>query len=717
MLIKDIFKNLFTYSNKQNPIWNLEFNFKEETIQFIEYLFQKELMFLFNIHRASEKVVPIIHLHFDDIISMKEQSLDLSQKEIFSYLQFTWGICGTTQLNEDGEFIYCYEIFMKSIFDRSYKNGEEYDLSKAAKPYSFLESNNTYLADSKSVIEQWFSQLYYYSKSFSGLNDWCKYFFPEVYYRLSEGFSIEFYHPQFLSNLLLWCEINFHFAESRAIRTIIEREYSIITWSGDIEANKIKHLLGFQILLSRMHNNEGKNDLYKELELNFGFNPFSKMQAISALIFNGQQLVRKENTLIDSIKEYNSYLNTQNFNKIDCIYQRARMLKVLLGSSISIAVNNGRSHIIKKILSSFYAVKNPHKLDDILFIIPNQEKRVVYTFSGKSIFDEKNSQEIIVEIVDAENSALNTVRLLKGGIKQQIKSTKNPIGLPVPDKAYAYETKLLELYDFDKIKEEINHISSFCQFDFNSFPLQALMIKTIKKTIPLNLSLTNKLEFPKVEKVIYWSGFSLTSEIETIALKEIFENAKIEFEIHNEENSNKEKFIKRIKELDPDLVWISSHGEYQHYQPNSSAIILSHNEDLTIREYELLINKSLKRRLVLLNVCEGGVHCQTGEFKNLGFPNLLTSENQDVISHLWMAEPRCAYVFGAFIALGIASLKKTFFEAFEYSLSNVLSDKDSLLKEINSYPLKLTDLKERIQNNDGTDWGNIISTGSPVYHI
>lgn len=243
------------------------------------------------------------------------------------------------------------------------------------------------------------------------------------------------------------------------------------------------------------------------------------------------------------------------------------------------------------------------------------------------------------------------------------------------------------------------------------------MIKTIQKTLPINLSLSEKLIFPKVKKIIFWSGFSQTSEIEKDAMLEIFEFAKIEFEIHNEENSSLLQFTKRINELDPEIVWISSHGEYIHYEPNLSAIKLSEAESIDIRNFELLINKNNKRRLLFLNICEGGVHAQTGEFKNVGFPNLLVAHNQDIISHLWMAEPRFAYTFGVLLALEIAVSEKNYFEAFEYSLSKVLTDKVAILESLKTYPLKLTALKERIQNNDGTEWGNIITTGSPAYNI
>lgn len=718
MLVKGVFKQLYNYSIlKQNPIWEIDCNCSDDsTIQKVEELFQTELMILFQFHNASEKVIPIIHLHFDEIISWKQRSKTTEHKEIFSYLQLTWGICVTTQLNWDGEFIYCFEVFMKSVFDKLYKNGEQYDLAEI-KVYDFFDSKRTYIRNSKEVVDQWFSQLYYYSKSFSGMNEWCEYFFNDIYYDLNENLKIKQYHPQLLSNLLSWCEVNCNSKASRAIRNIIEREYNLLSWSKTQLQSEMKSVLGLQLLLCKDYKNNGKVKLCDELEQRFGLNPLSRMQSRIALCYNEESLIANIRNLSTAIEEFNDYLEANEFDTIDSIYQRARIFKNILNTPISIAINIGNSNIVEELLIKYYKIKNAQEKEKVLFIVPNQFKRVAYCYNNSVIFDKKETQDILTDIVEIENRAFNTFRLLKGGFTKNIIPTNKPVGLPIPKVANEYETKLLELFNFTLIKKDIQKLESLIQFDFNTFPLQALMTKAIQKTLPINLSLSEKLIFPKVEKVLFWSGFSQTSEIEKDAMLEIFEYAEIQFEIHNEENSNLIQFTNRINELDPEIVWISSHGEYIHYEPNLSAIKLSETESIDIRNFELLINKKDKRRLLFLNICEGGVHSQTGEFKNVGFPNLLVAHNQDIISHLWMAEPRFAYTFGVLLALGIAVSKKNYFEAFEYSLSKVLTDKASILESLETYPLKLTALKERIQNNDGTEWGNIITTGSPVYNI
>lgn len=713
MLVKEIFEPLYNNSiTKLNPIWEYEYGYDDSnTLQLIEILFQCELKELFE-NKNSEDVVKIIHLHFDQITEIKEKTKVNSEKEILSFLRFIWGLSAVTQLNMNGEFIYCYEIFMKSVFDKSYKNGETYDLQDMS-IYNYLSISQE--RTSNGVIEQWFSQLYYYSKSFSGLNEWCEFFFPIIRYNLSKEIQIESYHPQFLSNLLTWCEVNFNSEWVNDIGNIIKREYYSIEWISE-EKKDIKSLLGLSLLLSTQYNNSDKKSLFSELESHTNISPLHRMQGILATSVDLSSITSNYPSLIDSIKCFNEFLNEHYPDVIDQVYQRARLFNCL--NSIIVSTSEiGHGEFLDNLLSAFYNVDKPQTKGSTLYIIPNLLKRIDYCLGNQTISENKDTQSLIVKIVEFENKSFNTYRILKGGKKQEIAATNQPTGFPVPIHGMKYESALLELYDFNVIKDEIKDLESLCQFDLNSVPIQSLMIRSISETLPINLSLSKKVEYSEVEKVLFWSGNSFTSEIELNALQEVFESKDIIFEIHSNETSSLSDYLTRITEIDPDIIWISSHGEHHHYDPNVSKIIFSESESIGIRDFGLLTNQANKRRLIFLNICEGGIHSQTGEFKNLGFPNLLTSSNQDVISHLWMAESNFSYVFAVFIALGISYLDKNYFESFQYSLATVTSNKETILEELDKFDLDLSDLKERIRNNNNTEWENIITSGSPVYNI
>jgi hypothetical protein len=82
-----------------------------------------------------------------------------------------------------------------------------------------------------------------------------------------------------------------------------------------------------------------------------------------------------------------------------------------------------------------------------------------------------------------------------------------------------------------------------------------------------------------------------------------------------------------------------------------------------------------------------------------------------------MVETRFAFVFGIFFAIGVSFLSKNYFESFEYSLLTIFKGKENILKELEKFPIELLQSKERINNNYGTEWENIVVTGSPIYNI
>ena len=438
----------------------------------------------------------------------------------------------------------------------------------------------------------------------------------------------------------------------------------------------------------------------------------------SEISFDISTLDKNSNELINAISDYNNDVQLKDVGEIEWIYNRARIFKNLLNTPIQVAITNGRSDYIENILTNYYNINRPSNSNEIIFISPNQPEGVTYCFNNRTSFVPNDAKTILVELVDLENEIFNIVRLFKSKTSQKIVIPDKTIGQPTTQKAQSFKTKLLNYYRFDLINyKEITTRHSISQFDLNSFPIQPLMLEQTGITLPLNLSLTEKLPFLKVKKVLFWQGNSMTSEIETNAITEIFGLSNIELITLNSNESNKEEFLKKCNTENFDIIWISSHGHHAHYETNKSQIILSDTENLSIREFKSLSNNNEKRRLLFLNICEGGVHSQNGEFKNIGFPNLLVDFNQDVLSHLWMVDWRISSVYGALIGIGIVNYSYNFFEAYQFSLDLLLKGKDSVIEELKGHKYNLEELIARIENDGNTDWDNLVNIYSPVYHI
>lgn len=280
------------------------------------------------------------------------------------------------------------------------------------------------------------------------------------------------------------------------------------------------------LLLYKNYNNENKINLFNELDCNYRAKSLQKLQMVVALCYNGNNLKIYLNNLKSYIVKFNETIVAICPDIISAAYQRSRFFSNILNYCIYSALEIERADLIDEILISYCDVKNPkEKLKTAYFIFTNQfvfclpEKNII----NPAISDIKN---ILKNIVDVENKAFNNFRLLKGGLTD-INVTDKEVGLPVAKYGKEYEDKLNILYDFRIIKSKMNGLESLIQFDFNGFPIQALMIKQINRSLPIDLSLTKKSPFSKIEKVLFWQGSSLTSQIEAEALKEIFNNKNI----------------------------------------------------------------------------------------------------------------------------------------------------------------------------------------------
>jgi hypothetical protein len=320
----------FLYKKYQilDSIWEVNCDFEDENYFFeVDNMLQNQISLLFE-KRVSEDAIIIINKHFDEIVNRKKSDDFKEIKDVINYFQLTSGICFVTHFNITGEFIYCYDIFMRSVFDKSYQNGETYDMNNI-KIFNLLQSKNKYISNSLSVIEQWFSQLYYYSKSFSGLNEWCEYFFERLYnYYLNQNTQLKSYQIYTLSNLLDWCIVNENLNRYEAIKIIIQREYDNINSIID-NNNEIKYILGLQLILFKNYNNDNKLKLFNELLKNNLFNPLHKMQAAIALCYDSERLILNFNLVKNSIKEFNNSINDIDSDTISNTYQRSKLFKIL----------------------------------------------------------------------------------------------------------------------------------------------------------------------------------------------------------------------------------------------------------------------------------------------------------------------------------------------------------------------------------------------------
>jgi len=213
---------------------------------------------------------------------------------------------------------------------------------------------------------------------------------------------------------------------------------------------------------------------------------------------------------------------------------------------------------------------------------------------------------------------------------------------------------------------------------------------------------------------LFWKGNSITSEREYASVSSIFDSAGIQVKCCSD---SKEEFLNEMKH-NYDIVWISSHGEHEHYDPVNSKIVLSDEQNILLSDFERMknLNKDTTR-LIFSNTCEGSKSAQTGELLNIGFPYLLTDSNQDFLSHLWMVNFQIAPIYASLYAIHISE-GESFFTAYQNTVKDLLEGKDRVLEILgtagNLSPVQ--ELAESLSNIDSIDFSNILTWGSSAYY-
>jgi hypothetical protein len=715
MTFKNTFPIFYSYTaDIYNNLWEseydiLEVDLYEDFVDILEKTFHQIAEGC-----TTEELKIKVHSIFDEIILLKQSTVSKPEKERLAFTQLIWGLISASEYNFRGEFHYCFAIFFKSLFNKVYDNFEQYDLNEGLVLFQFLLSKDPYLLQhANHIVESWLNQLYYYSRSFSGLNDWGHFFFPLTLKKIIHTNLYAVSLPLLLSNMYVWAEINGMLKEKGVLIEIINRFYRESTWTE--EQKDFKKNLALQLILSKDIKDTVKEEISLEVHQNVTLSPLEELKIITALSSDQYSLQKNFASIIAAIKNYNYFLLGQdkNSDRITLLYEKSRIFKVIF-NPVLIALSNGQHKMAVEILSEYYncSVIDP---DTILFIVPNEVDGLAYYVKNKRILNPYQPQATIHDVTSLDNNLLTSYRMLRGqGDKQKFEDTGKATGTPVPKYSKPYLETLLKFYNFSLLKPEIKGVTSTSQFAFNSLPLQAIMAKQLETVLPINLSLLKKQAFNPACKILFWKGNSISSQREMESLLAIFQNTAFEIDILEEGAFGKTELFDCIKKGKHDIIWISSHGAHDHHEPNMSHIVLSDDEKIELREFEQLNQGLNKRRLLFFNTCEGGLHTETGEFKNVGFAELLTNNYQDVLGHLWMVEYRAGMVYGILYGIGLHR-GMNFIEAYQFTMLAMISGKTTIIDVFQEYGL--TDIVDLLNNADSYDWESILTWGSSAYYI
>jgi hypothetical protein len=186
---------------------------------------------------------------------------------------------------------------------------------------------------------------------------------------------------------------------------------------------------------------------------------------------------------------------------------------------------------------------------------------------------------------------------------------------------------------------------------------------------------------------------------------------------HNWHESTKKAFLHDYYHGDFDLFWLSCHGQFDHYRPQNSYIVLNGDnrngipeQTIGYEEFNVNSDKPSARRLLVLNACDGATTTLNNSPSAIGFGSKMVNQYQALISHQWSIYDGAGLVHGILLAGHLAE-GSSYFDSFALTLSDFIAGKEHVLSKIKTW-LPESKVAETVENNSGVDYTNIFYYGS-----
>jgi hypothetical protein len=208
------------------------------------------------------------------------------------------------------------------------------------------------------------------------------------------------------------------------------------------------------------------------------------------------------------------------------------------------------------------------------------------------------------------------------------------------------------------------------------------------------------------------SGQVHTSAFEIEAIEAVLATAGVCCDVVSGAGRARGDFYEVYTDRSYDLIWIAGHGAYNHWDPSSARLLAGDDCAFGINDLCGWEPQSAGRRLLVLNICDGGVSAVLGGMHKLGLAPMLAASGQATVSHFWPVQPWVAAAFGVLLA-GELCRSDGFFQAFQRALCLIRTCWTTITQQVSSLA-PATALVKRLAHTD-QDTGNIFHWGSPCF--
>ncbi len=403
----------------------------------------------------------------------------------------------------------------------------------------------------------------------------------------------------------------------------------------------------------------------------------------------------------------------QHLGSPTAIVQATDQRSTLLNPAVLRLAQFDRGGDLLTMLAEWYGVPRHRRFaGGPLFVIPGYEGGFAYLSNVRQLLPATGARQF-ADLIAVTNEALGLTITVQG------EHAASPAPERGAEPAYALGTRfadaLVNNYRFDALHTEMlvdRH--AIISFPGYPHPLQALMAAVPDGTIlPISSSLQQPEADRPMRRALLWAAENdYYSSFEIEAVQTILTRAGVNCDRRSGAGSRPEDFLATYADPEYDLIWVAGHGEIDRWRDGSARLVAGDDCLIGIDALVAHTPDAVGRRLLMLNICDGGVSAVNGGIHRLGLAPMLANARQATISHLWPVRPPVASAFGALAADALTRCR-SHFDAFVDTLLRMhapSTDVSDVVRQI----IPEQELVQRLENAD-LEMDNIFNWGSAAF--
>lgn len=367
-------------------------------------------------------------------------------------------------------------------------------------------------------------------------------------------------------------------------------------------------------------------------------------------------------------------------------------------------------------LRAWHLLDNTDPIDPatLLVTIPFGEDGFLCLSNSQKLEILRDSQAVLEQLSREINAFLGTAKTVTGADNSGIRIPERP-GVPRIDESIGLHDAMRIAYCPTPLPQQWTPDNQLI-LPPEGHPVQAVQLAVWGRTWPLCASLKRRRPDRRIRRVFLWSGGgTLAEEMELEFVRECFEAVHVTVDTHIAVDSTAAEFAAVYSDPTVDVLWVMSHGEFDHWAPHEATLQVSRKGDrVSLADLWRHSPETEDRRLLFLNACDAGRFEEGGLLPHIGLAPGVAGPAQAVISHLWPVTHFPSATFGAFLATCL-SQGQSFFDSFQSALGALHNDAPASGTALERLCGFSTPLTQRLRQRD-EDFTPLEISGSPVFY-